>query len=97
MARITDNKKDAFGVWCRRVHIRVATPGTRFMRCGVNVTQFVCKWQALFYGLAKLNPSLFYGLAKLNPSLFYGLRKLIFRGFVVGVAPDTETKPGTCS
>ncbi|EDH9411132.1 hypothetical protein CTX74_11775 [Salmonella enterica subsp. enterica serovar Infantis] len=86
MARITDNKKDAFGVWCRRVHIRVSTPGTRFMRCGVNVTQFVYRWQALFYGLRKL-----------SPSLFYGLTKLIFRGFVVGVALDPETKPGTCS
>ncbi|MID24418.1 hypothetical protein EO50_28725 [Salmonella enterica] len=49
MVRITDNKKDACGVWCRLYQLRAANPGTRFMRCGVNVTQAVISAQAFFY------------------------------------------------
>lgn len=38
MAHIADNKKDAFGIWCRPEELQAANPGTRFTRCGVNIT-----------------------------------------------------------
>ncbi|EGY4557838.1 hypothetical protein MX551_003955 [Salmonella enterica] len=45
---MADNKKDAFGVWCRHLLLRGSNPGARFMKRVVSITPTGSKGQASY-------------------------------------------------